>query len=158
MSTAIAAFNDHRTLSGPEKVAALLLAMGKPLASRLLKHFDPAELKIITRSAAALGAVTALLLRGVLSGPGRALTPAQGLVVGGATCMALSLGLLGLVLGSPGVVWAPATAGALSFWLVAPMLLYTAAGGAAGWQMARALRPAPGGQVGDRRAPSARHG
>jgi flagellar motor switch protein FliG len=57
MSTAIAALNDHRTLTGPEKVAALLLAMGKPLASRLLKHFDPGELKTITRSAAALGAV-----------------------------------------------------------------------------------------------------
>lgn len=48
---------DHRALTGPDKVAALLLAMGKPLASRLLKHFDPAELKIITRAAAALGPV-----------------------------------------------------------------------------------------------------
>lgn len=59
MSTAVASLTDldDRPLSGPEKVAALLLAMGKPLASRLLKHFDPAELKIITRSAAALGAV-----------------------------------------------------------------------------------------------------
>ncbi len=59
MSTAVASLNDldDRPLSGPEKVAALLLAMGKPLASRLLKHFDPAELKLITRSAAALGAV-----------------------------------------------------------------------------------------------------
>ena len=59
MSTAVASLNDldDRSLSGPEKVAALLLAMGKPLASRLLKHFDPAELKLITRSAAALGAV-----------------------------------------------------------------------------------------------------
>ncbi len=57
MSTTMATFDDRRTLSGPEKVAALLLAMGKPLASRLLKHFDPAELKAITRSAAALGAV-----------------------------------------------------------------------------------------------------
>ncbi len=57
MSTAIATFADNRMLNGPEKVAALLLAMGKPLASRLLKHFDPTELKIITRSAAALGAV-----------------------------------------------------------------------------------------------------
>ena len=66
MSTAIAAFNDHRTLSGPEKVAALLLAMGKPLASRLLKHFDPAELKIITRSAAALGAVPIAALEGLV--------------------------------------------------------------------------------------------
>ena len=49
---------ERRTMNGPEKVAALLLAMGKPLASRLLKHFDPAELKLITRSAAALGAVS----------------------------------------------------------------------------------------------------
>ena len=59
MSTAVASLTDldERPLSGPEKVAALLLAMGKPLASRLLKHFDPAELKLITRSAAALGAV-----------------------------------------------------------------------------------------------------
>ena len=46
-----------RAMTGAEKVAALLLAMGKPLASRLLKHFDPSELKTITRSAAALGAV-----------------------------------------------------------------------------------------------------
>ena len=49
---------DGVAMSGPEKVAALLLAMGKPLASRLLKHFNPAELKLITRSAAALGAVS----------------------------------------------------------------------------------------------------
>ena len=52
-----AASRDIRVLSGPDKVATLLLAMGKPLASKLLKHFDPAELKIITRSAAALGPV-----------------------------------------------------------------------------------------------------
>ena len=44
-----------RSLSGSEKVAALLLVMGKPLASRLLGHFDAGELKVITRSAAALG-------------------------------------------------------------------------------------------------------
>ncbi len=49
---------EPRLMDGPEKVAALLLAMGKPLASRLLKHFNPTELKIITRSAAALGAVS----------------------------------------------------------------------------------------------------
>ena len=66
MSTAIAAYGDHRTLTGPEKVAALLLAMGKPLASRLLKHFDPGELKTITRSAAALGAVPITALEGLV--------------------------------------------------------------------------------------------
>jgi flagellar motor switch protein FliG len=46
-----------RPLLGPEKVAALLLVMGKPLASKLLGHFDATELKIITRSAAELGSV-----------------------------------------------------------------------------------------------------
>jgi flagellar motor switch protein FliG len=47
----------YRPLLGPEKVAALLLVMGKPLASKLLGHFDANELKIITRSAAELGSV-----------------------------------------------------------------------------------------------------
>jgi flagellar motor switch protein FliG len=46
-----------RPLEGPEKVAALLLVMGKPLASKLLSHFDSEELKVITRSAAELGSV-----------------------------------------------------------------------------------------------------
>ncbi len=55
-----------KTMNGPEKVAALLLAMGKPLASRLLKHFNPTELKIITRSAAALGAVSVQTLEGLV--------------------------------------------------------------------------------------------
>lgn len=46
-----------RSLKGPEKVAALLLTMGKPLASQLLKHFDVDELKLVTRSVAELGSV-----------------------------------------------------------------------------------------------------
>ena len=48
-----------RFLRGPERVAALLLAMGKPLAGRMLKHFDVDELKQITRSVAELGVVPA---------------------------------------------------------------------------------------------------
>ena len=44
-------------LKGAQKVAALLLIMGKPLASRLLGHFDAGELKVITRAAAELGSV-----------------------------------------------------------------------------------------------------
>ena len=47
----------YEPLRWPQKVAALLLVMGKPLASRLLGHFDAAELKLITRSAAELGSV-----------------------------------------------------------------------------------------------------
>ncbi len=47
----------ERTLSGPEKAAALLLMMGKPPAARLLKHFDPPDLRTVARAAAGLGAV-----------------------------------------------------------------------------------------------------
>jgi flagellar motor switch protein FliG len=52
----------NKALLGPEKVAALLLSMGKPAASRLLQHFDPLELRQITRAAAALGSVSAAAL------------------------------------------------------------------------------------------------
>jgi len=55
-----------KILQGTDKVAALLLAMGKPLASRLLKHFDPDELKIITRSVAGLGTIPVHSLEGVI--------------------------------------------------------------------------------------------
>jgi flagellar motor switch protein FliG len=47
----------ERVLSGPEKAAALLLMMGKPPAARLLKHFDPPDLRAVARAAAGLGAV-----------------------------------------------------------------------------------------------------
>jgi flagellar motor switch protein FliG len=43
--------------SGREKVAILLLALGKPLATKLLQSFDPAEVKAIMNSASALGNV-----------------------------------------------------------------------------------------------------
>ncbi|WP_020177009.1 flagellar motor switch protein FliG [Methyloferula stellata] len=56
----------NKILRGPDKVAALLLAMGKPLAGRLLKHFDPEELKLITRSVANLGAIRMHSLEGVI--------------------------------------------------------------------------------------------
>ena len=55
-----------RALHGPDRVAALLLAMGKPTASRLLKRFDPLELREIARAAAALGAVSAADLEPVI--------------------------------------------------------------------------------------------
>ena len=57
MNVSAAYETSYRPLNGPEKVAALLLVMGKPLASRLLGHFEPGELKVITRSAAELGSV-----------------------------------------------------------------------------------------------------
>jgi len=46
-----------RPLFGAEKVAALLLAMDKQVAGRLLKRFDPLELRQVTRAAAELGSV-----------------------------------------------------------------------------------------------------
>lgn len=45
------------TRSGREKVAILLLALGKPLATKLLQGFDPAEVKAIMNSASALGQI-----------------------------------------------------------------------------------------------------
>ena len=47
-----------RRLDPTDQVAALLLAMGKPAAGRLIKYFEPDELKRITRSASQLGAVS----------------------------------------------------------------------------------------------------
>jgi flagellar motor switch protein FliG len=44
-------------LRGAERTAALLLSMGKPLAGRLLRHFDEDELREVARAAAKLGAV-----------------------------------------------------------------------------------------------------
>ena len=56
----------HRLLKGPEKVAALLLAMDRSIATRLLKRFDPFELREITRSAADLGAVSSTSIEGLV--------------------------------------------------------------------------------------------
>jgi flagellar motor switch protein FliG len=56
----------QRILSGPDKVAALLLVMGKSVASRLLGHFEVTELKAITRSAAELGALPIDVLEGLV--------------------------------------------------------------------------------------------
>lgn len=41
-----------RPLHGHERVAALLMTMGKPMASRLMKYFNADELKIVTRAIA----------------------------------------------------------------------------------------------------------
>ena len=45
-------------LSGPKKVAALLLSMDRHVATRLLKHFDEDDIKLIAQTATDLGAVT----------------------------------------------------------------------------------------------------
>src|ERR687894_1493140 len=46
-------------LSGAEKAAVLLLALGKPRAAKLLKRFDPEELKILTQLAGDLAPIGA---------------------------------------------------------------------------------------------------
>ncbi|MFG1296606.1 MULTISPECIES: flagellar motor switch protein FliG [Xanthobacter] len=47
-----------RPLHGTDKVAAVLMTMGPPTANRLLKHFDPDEIKLITRSMSQLKSIT----------------------------------------------------------------------------------------------------
>ncbi|MEW6256101.1 MAG: flagellar motor switch protein FliG [Pseudomonadota bacterium] len=47
-----------RPLHGVERVAALLLTMGKPLAGRLMKYFSAEELKIVTRAIADMRSVS----------------------------------------------------------------------------------------------------
>ncbi len=59
---AVDAIFASRKLNGREKVAVLLLAMGKPLAERLIKHFDEDEIKLLAKSAAELGTVPRRML------------------------------------------------------------------------------------------------
>jgi flagellar motor switch protein FliG len=47
------------SLSGPEKVGVLLLALGKSRAAQLLKRLEPDELRVLTRSSSRLRPVTA---------------------------------------------------------------------------------------------------
>jgi len=50
-------------LQGADRVAAILLTIGNEMAARLMKHFDPEEIKRITRSAADLKPVPVQMLR-----------------------------------------------------------------------------------------------
>ncbi|GLK70071.1 flagellar motor switch protein FliG [Ancylobacter dichloromethanicus] len=47
-----------RPLQGSDRVAALLMAMGRPVAARLMKHFEPEEIKAITRTIAEMRPVS----------------------------------------------------------------------------------------------------
>ena len=57
---------DARRFAGAQKAAAILLAMGKPPATRLLKHLEPQELREVTRAAAQLGAVPSAALESLV--------------------------------------------------------------------------------------------
>lgn len=52
MATATA--KSVRPMRGPDKAAALLMAMGNPLAARVMAHFEPEDIRIVTRSLAEL--------------------------------------------------------------------------------------------------------
>ncbi|HYA73954.1 MAG TPA: FliG C-terminal domain-containing protein [Roseiarcus sp.] len=58
--------DDARKFDGAQKAAAILLAMGKPPATRLLKHFESQELREVTRAAAQLGAVSMAALESLV--------------------------------------------------------------------------------------------
>jgi len=47
-----------RPLHGPDRVAALLMAMGRPVAARMMKQFQPDEIRTITRAIAEMRPVT----------------------------------------------------------------------------------------------------
>lgn len=44
----------NRPLRGPDRVAALMMTMAKPMVTRLLRHFEPEDIRRITRSVAEL--------------------------------------------------------------------------------------------------------
>lgn len=54
------------SMSGAEKVAVLLLALGKPRAAKVLKRFDPEELKVLTQLAGDLAPIGAVELEGLV--------------------------------------------------------------------------------------------
>lgn len=56
-----------KDLRGPDKVAALLLAMGKPAAARLLRHFDETEVAQIAESASGLGVIPSQMLDDIVN-------------------------------------------------------------------------------------------
>jgi flagellar motor switch protein FliG len=55
-----------KRLLGADRVAAILLTMEKPLAARLMRHFEPDEIKLITRSVADLPSVPAPQLKSLI--------------------------------------------------------------------------------------------
>ncbi|MDB5642920.1 MAG: flagellar motor switch protein FliG [Hyphomicrobiales bacterium] len=56
-----------RILSGPEKVAALLLSVERPLAEQILRRFETDEVREVARSAAELGRLSMAMLEDLVS-------------------------------------------------------------------------------------------
>ncbi|MEW5422238.1 flagellar motor switch protein FliG [Amorphus sp. 3PC139-8] len=55
-----------RPLKGPDRVAALLMAMGKPAAARVMRHFNADEIRMVTRSIAELRPVNSTQLEALV--------------------------------------------------------------------------------------------
>jgi flagellar motor switch protein FliG len=53
---------DYRTLTGPEKAAIMMLALGEEHASKLFAHMDDEEIKELSQTMANLGTVSANLI------------------------------------------------------------------------------------------------
>jgi flagellar motor switch protein FliG len=58
--------SEAKPLRGTEKVAALLLAMGRELSGGVLKEFDPEEIRIVTRAAAELKPISGPELEAII--------------------------------------------------------------------------------------------
>ncbi|MDZ4792429.1 MAG: FliG C-terminal domain-containing protein [Hyphomicrobiales bacterium] len=54
-------------LKGLDKVAAIFLALGKPAADKLLRHFDQEEITEIARSASKLGVIPKVVMDGLIT-------------------------------------------------------------------------------------------
>lgn len=54
-------------LKGSDKAAAILLALGKPAADKLLRHFDQEEITAIARSASKLGVIPKVVMDGLIT-------------------------------------------------------------------------------------------
>jgi flagellar motor switch protein FliG len=66
MAAGVLSRSGRRVLTPSEEVAAVLIAMNKATASRLIKYFDGAELKQITRAVAQLGPVPRVQLEALI--------------------------------------------------------------------------------------------
>ncbi|MEQ8964448.1 MAG: flagellar motor switch protein FliG [Azospirillaceae bacterium] len=60
--SAIRVREDYRSLSGPEKAAVLMLALGEEHAARLFTHMDEEEIKELSQTMANLGTISATLV------------------------------------------------------------------------------------------------
>jgi flagellar motor switch protein FliG len=72
---------DYRTLTGPEKAAVIMLALGEEHASKLFSHMDDEEIKELSQTMANLGTVSANLIERLFIEFAEALS-ATGSVVG----------------------------------------------------------------------------